>query len=121
MTRRPFSAAATASEPEPQKGMTTSSPGRECTSTSLSQILSGFIDGCSPYCRSLEREFSRGISHQLRGGRPRLSASAVTLPTPLARASAASLSVYGSAAASALKVCEAPGLTNHSRCSIRTE
>lgn len=34
-------------------------------STSLSQILSGFIEGWygGPYARSLEREFSRGISH----------------------------------------------------------
>ena len=85
-----------------------------------SQMRSGFIEGCEPYSRSLEREFSRGMSHQFLGGLPRESDSAVTRPTPLASASLNSASAYASVPASRLNVCAAPGLTNHSRCSMRT-
>ena len=76
---------------------------------------------CLRAARTFEREFSLGISHQFLGGRPFAILSAVTRPTPLASASAASASVYASAACSALKVCGAPGWMNHSKCSIRTE
>ena len=78
---RRYAAEATTSEPEPPKGTRTQPPASECTLTILSQIWSGFIDGWAPYRLSLEREFSRGMSHQFLGGRPRASDSGVTRPT----------------------------------------